>query len=203
MSITLIIIAITAITSIAAFSNGQLLDKFILYPARMDNPGEYHRFITSGLIHADWMHLFFNMYVLYIFGEQIEYVYTSLLGKPFLYPVMYVLALVASSLPYFAKHRHNYYYRALGASGAVAAVLFSYAYYAPWAILRLFGAIPVPAIVFAVLYLVYSAYMARKGSDNIGHDAHFYGSVFGFLFTLIFDPSHGQAFLLQLLNPRF
>lgn len=203
MSLTLIIIIITAITSVMAFSNHQLLDKLIFYPAKMNGPGEYYRFITHGLIHADWIHLFFNMYVLYIFGTQVEYLYQGYIGKPYLYMVMYVLALIASSLPSFAKHRNNYYYSALGASGAVAAVLFTFVYYAPWSTLLIFGIIPMPAIIGAVLYLVYSAYMSRKGTDNIGHDAHFYGAVFGFIFSFLFDPSHGRVFLEQLLKPQF
>jgi membrane associated rhomboid family serine protease len=203
MSITIIIIAITVIVSLVAFSNEELLNKLIFYPAQMNTPGEYYRFITAGLIHADYIHLFFNMYVLYVFGENVEYVFTEFVGKPYLFGVMYFLALIAASLPAFAKHRNNYYYRALGASGAVAAVLFSFVYYAPWATLRIFGVIPVPAIILAVLYLVYSAYADKKGQDNVGHDAHFWGAVFGFVFTFIFDPSHGQVFLQQLLSPSF
>lgn len=203
MSITIVIIAITVIVSFVAFSNEELMNKLIFYPARMDGPGEYYRFITAGLIHADFIHLLFNMYVLYVFGEYVESAYTVYIGKPYLFGVMYFFALIASSLPSFAKHRHNYYYRALGASGAVAAVLFSFVYYAPWTMLYFFGIIPIPAIVFAVLYLIYSAYSARKGRDNVGHDAHFYGAVFGFLVTLLLDPSHGQGFMQQVLNPRF
>lgn len=202
MSITIIIIAITAIVSFIAFSNGQLMDKLILYPKGMDNPGEYHRFISSGFIHADWMHLILNMYVLYIFGRQVEYVYGDILGKPYLFGVLYMTALIASSLPSFAKHRNNYYYRALGASGAVAAIMFSYVYYAPWSTLY-FWFIPMPSIVFGIAYLAYSAYAAKKANDNVGHDAHFYGAVFGFVFTLIFDPTHGRYFLEQITHPQF
>lgn len=202
MSITIIIIAITAIVSIAAFSNSELRNKLIFYPNGMNSPAEYHRFITAGFIHLDWMHLLLNMYVLYIFGRQVEYVYADVLGKPYLFAVLYILALIASSLPSFAKHRNDYYYSALGASGAVAAVMFSYVYYAPWSTLY-FWFIPMPSIVFAVAYLAYSAYAARKANDNIGHDAHFYGAVFGFIFTLIFDPTHGRYFLEQIMSPRF
>lgn len=204
MSITLIIIIVTAVVSIAAFSNADLLNKLILYPAQMRSPSEYHRFITSGFIHADWMHLLLNMYVLYIFGSYVEQLYASkaAIGQPYLYLVMYLLALVASSLPSFAKHKENYYYRALGASGAVAAVMFSFVYYNPWATLY-FWFIPMPSIVFAIAYLGYSAYAAKKANDNVGHDAHFYGAVFGFVFTLIFDPTNGQIFLQQIMRPSF
>lgn len=203
MSITIVIIAITVIVSLIAFSNEELMNKLLFYPARMDTPAEYYRFVTAGLIHADFIHLFFNMYVLYIFGEYVESAYTVYIGKPYLFGMMYFFALIASSLPSFAKHRNNHYYRALGASGAVAAVLFSFVYYAPWTMLYFFGIIPIPAIVFAVLYLVYSAYSAKKGQDNIGHDAHFYGAVFGFIITLIIDPSHGRDFIQQVLSPIF
>lgn len=180
------------------------MEKLLFYPARMNNnPSEYYRFITCGVVHADFMHLLFNMFVLYSFGQQVEYVYAAYIGKTFLFPTMYIFALIASGLPSFAKHKNNYYYRALGASGAVAAVLFSYVYYAPWSVLYLFGIVPIPAIIGAVAYLVYSAYAAKRGNDNIGHDAHFYGAVFGFVFTLIFDPTHGQIFIQQLLRPSF
>lgn len=202
MSITLIIIIITVVVSFAAFSNHSLLEKLIFYPAYMKSPSEYYRFITSGLIHGDWIHLLLNMYVLYIFGRQVEYVYTSFIGNPLLFAVLYIFALIASSIPSFAKHKNNYYYRSLGASGAVAAVMFSFVYYAPWSTLY-FWFIPMPSIVFAIAYLVYSAYSAKRANDNVGHDAHFYGAIFGFVFTVLFDPTHGQLFLQQILNPHF
>lgn len=202
MSITLIIIVITAIVSIGAFSNGQLVDRFIFYPARMSSPSEWYRFFSSGLIHADWIHLALNMYVLYIFGSHVEDIYAAYIGKPYLFGVMYILALLASSLPSYAKHKHDYSYRALGASGAVGAVMFSFVYYAPWSTLY-FWFIPMPSILFAIAYLAYSAYAGKRANDNIGHDAHFYGSLFGFVFTLLFDPTHGQMFLQQILHPSF
>lgn len=201
MSFTLIIIIFTVIISISAFSNGNILDKLILWPARMDNPNEYHRLFSSGFVHADWIHLLFNMYVLYIFGQHVEGLYSSM-GRPYIYILMYLFALVASSLPSFFKHRNNYGYRALGASGAVAAVMFSFIYYAPWSTLY-FWFIPMPSIVFGVAYLAYSAYAAKKANDNVGHDAHFYGAVFGFIFTLIFDPTHGGYFIEQIAHPQF
>ncbi|MCB0698885.1 MAG: rhomboid family intramembrane serine protease [Chitinophagales bacterium] len=204
ISTTIIIIAATAIVSLIAFSNDELKNKLLLYPALMrNNTSEYHRFITSGFVHSDMVHLFFNMYVLYMFGEAVETMYSIYWGKKVLFFIMYMLALLASSLPSFAKHRENYYYRALGASGAVSAVVFSFIYFQPWAILKIFGIIPIPAIVAGILYLVYSAYAAKKAQDNIGHDAHFYGAVFGFIFTFIFDPTHGKIFFNQIINPTF
>jgi membrane associated rhomboid family serine protease len=167
----------------------------------MDNPAEYYRLLTSGFIHADWPHLIFNMLTLYFFGENVEYYFTAL-GKPVLYPLLYTLGIITASLPSFAKHRNNGYYRSLGASGGVAAILFSFVYMAPWAVIRVWF-VPIPAIIAAVLYLAYSAYMSRKSSDNINHDAHFWGAVFGFAFTLVFDPSHGRLFFDQIVRPSF
>lgn len=203
MSYTLIIILITVVTSVIAFSNNDLNNKLILYPRLMhDNPASYYRLLTSGFIHADWMHLFFNMFSLYFFGQGVEKIY-MLAGLPaFAYPAMYLLGIVVASLPSFFKHKDNHYYRSLGASGGVAAVIFAYVYFAPWAQIYLYF-IPVPAIVFAVLYLIYSMYAAKKGGDYINHDAHFWGSVFGFVFTLIFAPDHGLNFLDQLMHPSF
>lgn len=201
MSYTLIIIILTAVISISAFNNNDVYNRLILWPKRMDEPKEYYRLLTSGFIHADWMHLGFNMLTLYFFGGQVEQIFAAI-GKPGLFPVMYLAGIVAASLPSFAKHKNNGYFRSLGASGGVAAVLFSFIYYAPWeTILIIF--LPVPSIIAAIAYLVYSVYMSRKGADNINHDAHFWGAVFGFVFTFLFDPSHGRIFIQQISNPHF
>jgi membrane associated rhomboid family serine protease len=199
MSYTLIIIAITVLVSLAAFSSTELYNKLILWPAHMhNNPAEYHRLISSGFIHADYSHLLFNMFTLYSFGQFVE-LYFQELNIHNLYLVLYLSGIVVASFPSFWKHRNNSYYRSLGASGGVAAVIFSSVYFEPWA--RIYGFIP--SIVFAVIYLIYCAYSSRRGGSNINHDAHFWGSVYGFVFTLIFDPSHGQIFIYQLQHGSF
>lgn len=202
MSYTLILVIVTAVISISAFNNDQVYNKLILWPRRMESPGEYYRLLSSGFIHADWIHLIFNMIALFMFGGEIEDAFAARGIPSVLFLVMYLTGIVAASLPSFFKHRNNGYYQSLGASGGVAAVLFSYVYFAPWNRIIIW-IIPVPAIIAAVAYLVYSAYMSRKGGDNINHDAHFYGAVFGFLFTLLFAPDHGQFFIQQLMQPHF
>lgn len=201
MSFTLVIIIVTALVSFAAFNNDDLRNKLILWPRRMDNPAEYYRFITSGFIHSDMTHLFFNMFTLYFFGRNAEY-WFNVIGRPALYPLLYLVAIVAASIPSYLKHKNNPYYSALGASGGVSAILFCTVYIAPWTTIYVWF-IPIPAIIAGVLYLVYSAYMAKQERDNIGHDAHFWGAVFGFVFTFIFDPTHGRFFLEQLMQPQF
>lgn len=201
MSYTLIFVIITAIVSYSAFTNDQLFNRFILWPKRMDTPNEYYRLVTSGFIHADWIHLIFNMLVLFMFGRYVESYFESL-DKHFLFLILYLGGVIAASLPSFLKHRNDSYYRSLGASGGVAAVLFSFVYFAPWEVIFVWF-IPVPAIIAAIGYLIYSAYMSRKGQGAVNHDAHFWGAVYGFLFTLLFDPTHGRIFFEQVTRPSF
>ncbi|RYD59027.1 MAG: rhomboid family intramembrane serine protease [Sphingobacteriales bacterium] len=202
MSFTLIIVIVTVLVSALAFRNDELYTKLILWPRRMDNPGEYYRLLTSGFIHADWMHLIFNMFALFIFGQTVEGAFESVgLGQMF-FLIMYLTGIVAASLPSFIKNRNNSYYRSLGASGGVAAVLFSFVYFMPWATIYVWF-IPMPGIVAAIAYVAYSAYMSRRGGDNVNHDAHLWGAVYGFVFTLLFSPDHGSFFLEQLKHPSF
>ena len=115
-----------------------------------------------------------------------------------LYLILYAGALVASSLISYAKHKKNPGYMALGASGAVSAVLFSFILMYPQEELTLMFLIPIKAYILGGLYLLYSHYMSKQNMDNIGHDAHFYGAVFGFLFTLLLSPRLFGEFLRQL-----
>ena len=196
MSFTLITVIITVAISIAAFNNDNLVNKLILWPRYMNDPQEYYRLLTSGFIHADWNHLIFNMVSLYFIGSSAE----SILGMGFL--TLYLTGIIVSSLPSFLKHRNNSYYRSLGASGGVAAIMFFFIYFAPWSKLYIiFLPIGIPAILFGVLYLVYEAYMAKKGGSTMNHDAHFWGAVYGLVYALIIDPTHGKLFLHAVLNP--
>ena len=202
MSFTLAIIILTALISVGAFSNEPLLYKLILWPKRMDNPNEYYRLLTSGFIHADWQHLVFNMLTLYFFGSMVEeFLYAD---KHYLFVVLYLSGIVASSLPSFVKNRNNSYYRSLGASGGVAAILFASIYFNPWEPIRfLFIPFNIPGVFFALGYLAYSAYMDKKGGSNIAHDAHLWGAVYGFLFALLFNLSHIQEFIQTITHPQF
>lgn len=202
MSLTLIIIIITVIISLTAFNNGKVMNDLILYPRKMQDIKEYYRLVTSGFIHADMMHLFFNMFTLFFFGRNVETIYTMLGFSKYAFLILYILGIIVASLPSFFRHRENAYYRSLGASGGVAAVLFAFVYFAPWETIYIWF-IPVPAILAAIAYLVYSAYASKKGGDKINHDAHFYGAVFGFVFTLLMEPSHGKIFINQLMQPHF
>jgi len=197
---TIIIIVVTVLVSMAAFSNDEVYNRLILWPKIMDKPVQYYRLLTSGFIHADWGHLFFNMLTLFFFGRIVEEAFSEI-SSPLLFIVLYLTGIVVASLPSFIKNRNNSFYRSLGASGGVAAVLFASVYFSPWDKIYLyFIPIGIPSIIFSVLYLAYSAYMERKGGDNINHNAHFWGAIFGFSFAFAFDPTHGHIFLNQLMN---
>lgn len=188
ISITIIILVATCIISFTAFSNEKITQDLIFYPTAITNRNQWYRFITCGFIHADFMHLGFNMYTFYMFGELVERAFVSIFpenGKV-LYAIAYFAALVVCLLPTYLQHKNNYHYRSLGASGAVSAVIFIGIFLMPGMELRLFPIpLDIPAFVFGPVYLLISAYLAKKGRDNINHSAHFWGAVFGIVYIIV------------------
>ena len=174
--------------------------KWIFNPYSVNEYNQYYRFITSGFIHNDSIHLFFNMFVLWMFGEKIEYAFSSIFGSTgiLLYVALYILGIIISDLPTYFKHKNHAYYNALGASGGVSSVLFSYILFAPSNKLYLYGLIGLPGIVWAALYIIYSIYMGKQGRDNINHDAHLWGGLFGIAFTVGIYPQIIPHFINQL-----
>ena len=203
MTITLALLIITCIISITAFNNRKVINDLIFSPVDVQQRHQWYRFITCGLIHADFAHLAFNMITLYFFGRVMEQEYVEYFNLPkYTYLILYIVALIVSEIPSYIKHRNNNEYRSLGASGAVAAIVFVFILIAPWATIYVFF-IPVPAILYGVLFLVYSAYMSKKGKDNINHSAHLWGAVVGIVFTIIVQPAVVNIFIEKLLRPSF
>ncbi|WP_300618743.1 rhomboid family intramembrane serine protease [Dokdonella sp.] len=199
MTITLLIIAVTCVVSFMAFSDRKLLDRLILWPPAITRGKEWWRLASCGLIHADVMHLAFNMITLFFFGRAMEGFYVARGGEVG-YLVFYVGALVVSSLPSYLQHKNDSHYRSLGASGAVSAVLFAFILLAPWSKIIVL-VLPMPAILYAVLYVVYSIYMDRQRSDNINHSAHLWGAAYGVFATILIEPGVVSHFLRQLGQP--
>lgn len=188
MSITILLIVITVIVSIVAFNNKTLMDKLIFYPPAVSERKEYYRFVTCGFIHADIPHLIFNMYAFYLFGQGVERSFLLIFGDAgkLLYVLMYLLALVVCLVPTFKKHKGNYYYRSLGASGAVSAVVFAFIFLDPLTGVGLiFIPVFIPGFLFAIIYLVISYFMGRSGRGHINHSAHIWGSLFGIVYLII------------------
>jgi membrane associated rhomboid family serine protease len=117
-----------------------------------------------------------------------------------LFVLLYLSAIIVSSLYSLAKYKDNYSYSAVGASGATSAIVFASIFFDPWNMIYFFGVLPIPGILFGVIYLIYSYRMSRKGTDNIGHDAHFWGAVYGFTFPLFFKPELFKFFINRLLS---
>jgi membrane associated rhomboid family serine protease len=199
MLFTLLILAVTSIVSFMAFSSRSLIDDLILWPPAIERKKQYWRLITYGLIHADFSHLLFNMITLFFFGRAMEPRINASLGE-FGFVLFYVGGLIVSILPTYLKNRHNSAYRSLGASGAVSAVLFAFILYAPWARIYVYF-LPVPAIIYAVLYVGYSVYMDHQGRGNINHSAHLWGAAYGVVFTVVVNPGVLSSFLEQLSQP--
>lgn len=199
--VTLIIVALTCVISYFAFNNEKIIRDLIFWPPALSRDRQYYRLISYGLIHADGQHLIFNMVTLYFFGGVIERLLTPYIGETG-FVLFYAGALVASILPTWWQHRNDAMYRSLGASGAVSAVLFAFILVQPWATILVFF-IPVPAIIYAVLYLGYTMYMNRQNRDNINHSAHLWGAAYGVIFMLVMEPRTGGVFLQRLLQPGF
>ncbi len=214
MVLTWLIIGITVLTSIIAFPpnvpsiealrNPRVLDNFIFNPYVTWRRKQWWRLFTAGLIHANWWHLLINMFVLYFFGRVIELYFVQLWGPgkgEFLFLFFYVASIGVANLPDLFRFKDQPYYNALGASGATSAMVFASILFDPWNKIYIFPIpIPIPAIVFGVIYLLYENYMARRGTDNIGHNAHFWGSIFGFVFPIILKPGLFMYFLSQLFK---
>lgn len=204
--ITIGLIVANVIFSLIGFSNAEMVDKTIMWPYRVARENQYIRFITSGFLHADMLHLFFNMFTLFFFGRMLEYYFSYyVLGGNLSYLLLYFLGLIISDVPSYFKHKDDYNYRSLGASGAVSAVVFATIVFSPWNSIYIYGALKISAAVYAVLYIVYCVYMGKKSSDNVNHDAHLWGSLFGLAFTLaliaFLQPALFTGIIDQLKQP--
>jgi len=189
-----IIFVFTIITSIYAFNDPTLFGKFMLHAYSVSRRYKIYTLITSGLIHADWMHLIFNMMTFFFFAFQLE----AMIGS-WQFGVVYFTGLILSDIPSVIKHKNDMWYNSLGASGAISAVLFSYILLQPFSSMIIFPLpIPIWAIIFGPLYLLYCVYASRQSRDNINHDAHFFGALTGLIVTVLIVPGVIPHFLGQL-----
>lgn len=200
--ITWLIIGITAVISYLAFQNYALMEKLQFNAAQVVHQKQYYRLISHAFIHVNWTHLIINMLVLYFFGRNVEAYFSYYFGTQanFYFVLLYVGGILVSNTWSLIKHKDNYYYNAVGASGAVSAILFTSIFFAPWEMLYLFAIVPIPGIVFGVGYLLYSYQMSKRKTDNVAHDAHFLGAVFGFVFPVILRPELFGRFIEMLPN---
>lgn len=198
MVLTLGLIGITVGVSLLAWQRPRLFDALIYWPPAVGR-GQWWRLVTHGFLHADGTHLLFNMITLFFFGATMERVLVPHVGAVG-FVLFYLVGIVVAILPSHLRHRHDQYYRSLGASGAVAAVLFAYILIQPWAMLLVMF-LPMPAIVFAAIYVGYSLWAGQHARDNINHGAHLWGAAWGVGFMLLLEPRLLPRFLEQLASP--
>lgn len=202
MLVTYLILGITIALSLMAFNNRFQFNKMLFNAYLINTNKEWWRFFTHAFVHVDYLHLAVNMYSLYLFGEIIEHTFVQIWGPLkgiFYYVLMYAGGIMLSSYPSFEKHKNNPAYNAVGASGAVSAVVFSFILIYPTLNLRfLFIPIDIPAFVMGAGYLYYSWFMSKKGMDNIGHDAHFWGALFGIVYTGAIHFNFVYSFVQQI-----
>ncbi len=199
---TIILIAITVAVSFACFKNAKLMDSLQFNASKIIYKKEYHRLITHAFVHANWEHLFVNMIVLFSFGTAIEEYFKFTFGNKEIqyYFLLYFGGILVSNAYALIKYRNNYFYNSVGASGAVSAVLFCAIFFNPWNSIYFFGILPIPGIIFAGLYLLYSYQMSMKKKDNVAHDAHFLGALYGFLFPIMLNPVLFGEFIDKLFR---
>ncbi len=203
---TILLIIITSIISVLGFGNPGLFDKLQLNPYQVYHKKEWYRIVSHGFLHADWVHLIINMLVLFSFGSSVERIFKSLalegiIKSPVLsYVILYFASMIMATVTTVKKHKDNIWYNSVGASGAVSAIVFTNIFFQPMASVYFYAIIPIPGIIFGVLYLAYSHYMSKRGGDHINHDAHFIGAVFGFIFPLFLDHKLIYVFIDQLTN---
>lgn len=203
LMITYILIAINCIVSIYAFSDRNFFEKYLFNPYSLNNDKkQWYRIFTHAFLHADYGHLFMNMLSLYYLGLPLEQqIFPGLFPghAEYYFVLLYVGGIMASSFPSFEKHKNNPAYSSVGASGAVCAVVFSFILIAPTAQMgMLFIPVRIPAAIFGALFLGISWYLGKRGGGRIAHDAHLWGSIFGFLFTLVLKFSLLHDFIVQV-----
>lgn len=181
--VNIILISIICLSSFFAFSNSAFLEKNLFDPYRILVRKEYYRLISAAFIHANLPHLIFNCFSLYSFGEQIELRF----GLHY-YLVIFFASVIGGNLLSLSLHK-NHEYQALGASGGVCGIIFASIFLVPGGSVYLFFIpIPIPASLYAILFLLISIYGIKSERDNIGHDAHLGGAIIGLLITTILEP---------------
>ncbi|NJN27359.1 MAG: rhomboid family intramembrane serine protease [Cyclobacteriaceae bacterium] len=202
LDLTIILIIITVATTIYGWNNDHLQTRWMFNPYAAHHARQYYRFLSSGFIHSNTLHLLFNMIALFFFGDVLERIYVHLFGTWGLafYLITYLLGIIVANTRTFYKYKDRSYYNSLGASGGVASILFASILYRPTSSICLYFAICLPAFILGIAYLIYSYYSGHRKGDNVNHDAHLYGALFGIAFTILIRPVVVLEFFERIKN---
>ena len=205
LSLTLVLIILIVAVSLYAMNNPGAFHKMLMNPYQVFHRKEWWRMITSGFIHSGYAHLGFNMFTFYFFGGITEQIFLQIAGKEtgnLLFIIFFLSAIVLSDIAVAWRNRDNPGYNSLVASGAVSAMVFSSILYFPLNKICLFALICMPGFILGALYVIYSYTQGKNMSDNINHEAHLYGAIYGVLFSLAVYPEAGPQFFEQIMSYR-
>lgn len=195
--ITVLLLVLNGLVSLAAlFIDQRLLGQLSFRPREILHNKEYYRFVTAGFVHVGILHLVFNMWVLALFGPGMERTIGSLR-----FLLIYLGAELAAHALTLYKQRDNPQYAAVGASGAISGILFAFCLFQPFALLGVFFVLPMPAWLFAILYVVLSIYAMNREQRQLGgiaHEAHLGGAIGGLVLTILLYPAALSIFLGQV-----
>lgn len=201
MNTNLILVISIGIVSYLCFTNRDLFNKLLFSPYIIIREKQWYRFLTSAWVHGDFMHLFVNLFVLYSFGNFLELVLSSWFGNGIIqYLLLFIGSVIIAHIPTYLKEKDNYHYSSVGASGGVSGVLFASILIQPLQPLYLFAILPIPGIMFGILYLFYTQRMAKSSTDNINHEAHLFGAIGGMLILVAMRPSVVSDFFSQIIQ---
>ena len=202
VSTSMVIMIITIVVSLAALNNENLYHQFILNPRKAIYKKQIWRFITSGFIHGGIAHLGFNMFTFFFFARSVEYTLLSVHGinSSLIFLIFYLSAIIVSDLPIAWKNRNNPHYNSLGASGGVSAIIAISILFSPTDSIYLFAFINIPGFIYGAVFLIYSYYQSKNSIDNVNHEAHIYGFLYGLLIGLVIYPGSGDRFLNKIFG---
>ncbi len=201
MEFTYGLMAVIGLVTYVAWKKPELHAKLMLNPYQTIEQNQYWRLLTSGFVHNSPMHLFLNLFTLYFFGTAIERIFTVYFGETglILYLLLFLTAVVVANIPTMIKHKHNPGYNSLGASGGVSALVLAFILFDPVRDLCLYVIVCLPGYILGAIFILYSIVMGRRGKDNINHDAHLWGAIYGLIFIIILKPSTIESFLNAII----
>ncbi len=202
--ITKIIAILVFLVSMQGFNDRNFFERYKHSPYLVVHNKEYYRLLTSGFLHGSWTHLLINLFVFWQFGDFVEnFIFYSAYGRVlggFLYALLVLLSIIAGNIHSTIQYKNDAYYGSIGLSGAVSAILFSYVLANPWSKVYLYAILPIYTVVAAVLYLIYSQWASKNSRDNVDHSAHFYGAIFGLVYTIAVYPDIVPYFINRFME---